>query len=71
MRGDITIGAMIAAVQLMNYIVNPLISISMYVTKIKSVSKVITNIQERILNKSNSNQGENEFSFNNKLKIED
>jgi len=71
MRGDITIGAMIAAVQLMNYIVNPLISISMYVTKIKSVSKVITNIQERILNKSNSNQGEKEFSFHNKLEIED
>lgn len=54
LKGDITIGSMIAAVQLMNYIVNPLVSISQYTTRIKSVSKLIYKIEEKLLNKINT-----------------
>ncbi|WP_350344336.1 ABC transporter ATP-binding protein [Proteinivorax tanatarense] len=69
-QGDITIGQMMAAIQLMNYIVNPLISLSRYFTEIKSVSKVISNIQDKILNNNSiSSLGKNEFSFNNNIEI--
>ncbi len=43
-NGRITIGSMVASIQLMNYIVNPIISISKYTAKMKSVKKVIASI---------------------------
>lgn len=72
MKGNITVGSMIAAVQLMNYIVNPLISISMYVTKIKSVDKVIEKIQEKLINNNIQDvmQGNKEFKLKNIISIE-
>lgn len=70
MQGDITVGSMIAAVQLMNYIVNPLISISKYITRMKSVSKTVANIEEKILNnKSKYSQGTNTLTFDDRIEI--
>ncbi len=72
-NGHMTIGSMIAAVQLMNYIVNPIISISSYGTKMKSVTKVIDKIQKEVIDASDQNefQGTGEFKFKNAINIRD
>jgi len=71
LRGYITVGSMIAAVQLMNYIVNPLISASVYATKIKSVEKIADKIQKEIIdvNKEEVSQGDKPFELRNFLEI--
>ncbi|ERM92187.1 multidrug ABC transporter ATPase [Caldanaerobacter subterraneus subsp. yonseiensis KB-1] len=71
LRGYITVGSMIAAVQLMNYIVNPLISASVYATKIKSVEKIADKIQKEIIDvsKEEVSQGEKPFEFKNSIEI--
>lgn len=71
LRGYITVGSMIAAVQLMNYIVNPLISASLYATKIKSVEKIADKIQKEIIDvsKEGVSQGDKPFEFRNSLEI--
>lgn len=70
-QGDITLGQMIAAVQLMNYIVNPLISISKYLTNIRSVTRIISTINEKVLdNKGESSQETKEFTFDKNLRID-
>ncbi|SHF08368.1 ATP-binding cassette, subfamily C [Thermoanaerobacter uzonensis DSM 18761] len=71
LRGYITVGSMIAAVQLMNYIVNPLISASVYGTKIKSVEKIADKIQKEIIDvsKEEVSQGDKPFEFKNSIEI--
>ncbi|WP_028992060.1 ABC transporter ATP-binding protein [Thermoanaerobacter thermocopriae] len=71
LRGYITVGSMIAAVQLMNYIVNPLISASVYATKIKSVEKIADKIQKEIIDvsKEEVSQGDKPFEFRNSIEI--
>ncbi|AAM25492.1 ATP-binding cassette subfamily C protein [Caldanaerobacter subterraneus subsp. tengcongensis MB4] len=71
LRGYITVGSMIAAVQLMNYIVNPLISASVYATKIKSVEKIADKIQKEIIEvgKEEVSQGDKPFEFRNSIEI--
>ncbi|TCO59158.1 ABC transporter ATP-binding protein [Caldanaerobacter subterraneus] len=71
LRGYITVGSMIAAVQLMNYIVNPLISASVYATKIKSVEKIADKIQKEIIEvgKEEVSQGDKSFEFRNSIEI--
>ncbi|MGH2331726.1 ABC transporter ATP-binding protein [Thermoanaerobacter mathranii] len=71
LRGYITVGSMIAAVQLMNYIVNPLISASVYTTKIKSVKKIADKIQKEIIDvsKEEVSQGDKPFEFRNSMEI--
>ncbi|HAA64490.1 MAG TPA: ABC transporter ATP-binding protein, partial [Thermoanaerobacter sp.] len=71
LRGYITVGSMIAAVQLMNYIVNPLISASLYATKIKSVEKIADKIQKEIIDvsKEEVSQGDKPFEFRNSIEI--
>ncbi|EMT39723.1 ABC-type multidrug transport system, ATPase and permease components [Thermoanaerobacter thermohydrosulfuricus WC1] len=71
LRGYITVGSMIAAVQLMNYIVNPLISASVYATKIKSVEKIADKIQKEIIDvsKEKVSQGDKPFEFKNSIEI--
>ncbi|ABY94591.1 MULTISPECIES: ABC transporter ATP-binding protein [Thermoanaerobacter] len=70
-KGYITVGSMIAAVQLMNYIVNPLISASVYATKIKSVEKIADKIQKEIIDASKEeiSQGDKQFEFKNSIEI--
>lgn len=69
---NITVGSMIAAVQLMNYIVNPLMSISNYVTKVKSVEKIRDKIQEKLIDNSikDAMQGNKEFELTSIINIE-
>ncbi|MGB9781109.1 ABC transporter transmembrane domain-containing protein, partial [Caldanaerobacter sp.] len=71
LRGYITVGSMIAAVQLMNYIVNPLISASVYATKIKSVEKIADKIQKEVIDvsKEEVSQGDKPFEFKNSIEI--
>ncbi|HPP31913.1 MAG TPA: ABC transporter ATP-binding protein [Soehngenia sp.] len=69
-QGDITLGQMMAAVQLMNYIVNPLISISRYLTEIRAATRIISTINEKILHsEAKSSQGTKEFIFDKNLRI--
>ncbi|HSH36132.1 ABC transporter ATP-binding protein, partial [Schnuerera sp.] len=68
-----TIGSMIAAVQLMNYIVNPIISISTYGIKMRSVTKIIDTIQREVINIVDLDviQGVQEFRFKNSIDVVD
>ncbi len=60
-NGQITIGSMMAAIQLMNYIINPIISISKYTAKMKSVKRVIASIDTMTAS------GQSECSKSNKI----
>lgn len=72
-NGQITIGSMIASIQLMNYVVAPMVKLSKFTTRIKSVKKVIEKncklIEENNIDDYGSLQ--KSFSFEDKLSIND
>lgn len=62
MKGDITVGSMIAAVQLMNYTVDPLIYISKMVNRVKSVKSIIDKIENYCIAVESDNSGKSKLT---------
>ena len=69
MKGKITIGSLVASIQLMNHIVNPIMYISSYTSRIKSVENVIASIDETILDREENSSGENKPYYFDKTMI--
>lgn len=65
----ITIGEMLAFIQLMNYVVNPLMSVSAYMSKIRSVSNIVNKIEIRLSENNEEQKYSEEFDFNKEIKI--
>jgi ATP-binding cassette subfamily C protein len=66
-KGKITVGEMIAAVQLMNYIINPLVQCVMTINKIKSTKVIASKMLEIIKAPQDSNALTPKFDFENKI----
>lgn len=70
-KGEMTVGAMTAAVQLMNNIVNPIINISSRINKLKAVSGIEEKIVKFIGDKNEIDEGLEKLSFNDKISFKD
>jgi len=69
-NNKITAGQMIAIIQLLNFVVNPITSVAMYKTKIDSVYKIIKKIDDNIL-KNEVEEKTKKFNFNEEIEIKD
>lgn len=65
-KGKLTVGEMIAAVQLMNFIVNPLVQSINLINKIKSTQNIANKMLKMMELPENSNTLSNKLSFENK-----
>ena len=70
-KGEMTVGAMTAAVQLMNNIVNPIINISSRINKLKAVSGIEEKVVKFIGDENTTDEGLEKLSFNDKISFKD
>lgn len=69
--GKITMGQMLMASQLSNYIINPLQTISILISKIKSIDIIYSNLEETIAQSNSKNYGNvSKCTFNNEINFD-
>lgn len=70
-KGEMTVGAMTAAVQLMNNIVNPIINISSRINRLKAVRGIEEKVVKFIGDENTTDEGLEKLSFNDKISFKD
>ncbi|WP_283591295.1 ABC transporter ATP-binding protein [Clostridium butanoliproducens] len=70
-KGNLTIGTMMTAMQLMNYIINPLSSFTTLISRIKSVELIYNELDKNMFNdKLNNNKLISKDNFNDKIQLQ-
>src|SRR5699024_207501 len=69
LKGEFTTGGMLTAVQLMNYIVNPILSFSAIINKIKGIEPINKKLEAIIEDSNGEDRGIVKDSFNKSIEI--
>ncbi|GAA0123499.1 ABC transporter ATP-binding protein [Clostridium faecium] len=70
-KGNLTIGTMMTAMQLMNYIINPLSSFTTLISRIKSVELIYNELDKNMFNdKLNNDKLISKDNFNDKIQLQ-
>lgn len=70
-KGRITVGEVVAYIQLLNYLLGPIVIMAEYVNKRKAASALIANIDDMLLSEKTGEQGAKKSEFESEIRFRD